>query len=125
MKSIPALFAVFSTLAGCSAGGHTGTTAAPVEPAAVTVRVVNNKFDPATVTVKPGQIVEWVFQQGTHDVVSGRKGSDGACAADGVFKSELQSTGTFRHKFGAAGQHSYFCTPHCEMDMVGTVIVAP
>jgi len=113
-----------TTLAGCGGEGDgTGTNETAAEPAAVTIKVAHNKFQPETATIKPGQIVEWVFEHGSHDVVSGAKGADGACTPDGRFGSGLQSSGTFRHKFTSAGDFKYFCTPHCDLNMVGKVVV--
>ncbi len=99
-------------LAGCSAGkpdpvpSDTG-----VEPA-VTVRVIDNTFEPAHVSVKPGQAVRWVFEgPDQHDVVAG----------DGSFVSELMSSGEYVHVFATAGDFLYDCSIHPEM--TGTVTV--
>ncbi|MBN9613619.1 MAG: cupredoxin domain-containing protein [Actinobacteria bacterium] len=82
-----------------------------VEPA-VTVHVTDNRFDPATVEIAPGQAVRWVFEgPGEHDVVAG----------DGSFVSELVTSGEYVHVFEKAGQFPYDCSIHPEM--VGSVTV--
>lgn len=122
-----ALMGSVTSLASCSSND-----AETVEPAAATVQVTNNKFTPPTVTVKVGQIVEWQFAQGVHDVTSGSN-AGGASAADPIkctpdakFTSgEPQAKGTYRMKFTAAGTYPYFCTPHCDLKQFGTVTVTP
>lgn len=82
-----------------------------VEPA-VTVRVVDNRFEPASVQIAPGQAVRWVFEgPGEHDVVAG----------DGSFVSDLVTSGEYVHVFEKAGQYPYDCSIHPEM--VGAVTV--
>ena len=117
-----ALAVCASALASCG-GGDAGTTE---EPAAVTVSVTNNKFTPADVTIKAGQIVEWQFQQGVHDVTSGTATETApiTCKPDGKFTSgEPQGSGKFRFKFTTAGKFDYYCTPHCDLKQFGTVTV--
>ncbi len=110
---------------GCGDSEPGGSSTGAVK-ADYTVIVKNYEFVPKDLTIKPGQTVEWVFQQGTHDVVSGTKSGD-VCTGDGKFKSELQSTGTYRFKFDSAGSYPYFCTPHCAdpYNQTGTIVVAP
>lgn len=80
--------------------------------AAVTVMVIDNKFEPSRVEVKPGQAVRWVFAGSMeHDVV----------AADGSFVSELQTSGEYVHVFDRAGEFLYDCSIHPEMTGVVTV----
>jgi len=98
--------------AGCSsgdvgAGAATGTT--------VQVRVLDMKFDPAVVTISPGDTVEWAWEASLpHDVAS----MEGAPVA---FASELQTSGTYAQTFETAGVYDYTCTPHPQM--TGQVIV--
>ena len=89
------------------AGAATGTT--------VQVRVLDMKFDPAVVTISPGDTVEWVWEASLpHDVAS----MEGAPVA---FASELQTSGTYAQTFETAGVYDYTCTPHPQM--TGQVIV--
>lgn len=77
------------------------------------VQVIDNKYVPAEVTIKPGQAVRWEFiGREKHDVVSG----------DRSFVSELMPGGnTYTHIFEAAGEFGYTCSIHPEM--VGLVTV--
>lgn len=83
-----------------------------VEPA-VTVRAIDNKFEPAEVEVRVGQAVRWEFA-GTaeHDVV----------ADDGSFVSALMREGSYTHVFEEAGEFGYDCSVHPEMTGVVTVV---
>lgn len=103
-----ALCALVSTVA-CG-GGDTGSESG----AAATVTVKNMSYSPASVTIKKGQTVEWVFDDSglPHDVVED---------SEEAFKSDLLTSGTFRHTFDDAGTFDYHCTPHPMM--VGTVVV--
>lgn len=106
-------------LPACSDDGGTASPA-PVDDAdVVAVTVSSNRFTPETVQVKVGQTVRWTWQSGSHDVKSGT-----SCTADGTFDSgDPQVSGVFERKFEAAGTFPYFCTPHCQMGMTGTVVV--
>lgn len=117
MRNAPlASLLLVAAFVGCGGDDKETTT-----PADVTIEVVNNKYVPADVTIKPGQTVEWVFKQGLHDVVAGSKTT--VCTPNGQFKSELLSSGSFRHTFETAGDYPYFCTPHCGENMLGAVHV--
>ncbi|MET0199064.1 MULTISPECIES: plastocyanin/azurin family copper-binding protein [Nocardiaceae] len=83
------------------------------EPAA-TVRVENMSYSPASVTIKKGETVEWVFDDNglPHDVVE---------SSNETFKSELLTEGSYTYTFEEAGTFDYHCTPHPMM--LGTVVV--
>lgn len=84
-----------------------------------TVTLSNDKFDPATITVKVGETVKWKWADGVHDVVSGS-----SCTPDGKFSSgDPVAGGTFERKFDVAGTYDYFCSVHCAGGMVGRVVV--
>lgn len=117
---------------GSSGGGQPGATSGHAAPAptsvaagavaddaevAATVRVAGFAYSPATVTIKAGQTVEWVFADGPipHDVVG-----TSTNAPDG-FASEQMSEGTFAFTFTAPGTYDYFCSIHPQM--VGKVVV--
>jgi plastocyanin len=106
-------------LLGCSSDTTPAGTA-DAGGAAATVSLKDNLFSPATVTIKSGQTVRWTWVNGAHDVVSGPN-----CAGDGKFKSGpvAGAPNTFDFKFDTAGTFEYFCTPHCQMGMKGTIIV--
>lgn len=94
-------------LAGCARPGKPAVV--PSDDgvkAAVTVRAIDNKFEPAEIEIAPGQAVRWVFEgQMEHDVV----------AEDGSFVSELQKGGSYTHLFESVGEFAYDCSIHPEM----------
>lgn len=111
MKKLLILIATLAAVLGltaCSSDG--GDSGAP----AVTVRVENMAYTPASVTIKKGETVEWVFDDNglPHDVVE--SGSE-------LFRSELVTEGTYSYTFEEAGTFDYHCTPHPMM--LGTVVV--
>lgn len=83
--------------------------------AVVTVRVYDNAYEPAEVTITPDQAVRWVFEgPADHDVV----------ADDGSFVSELVREGDYTHLFSEEGSYEYDCSIHPEMRGV-VHVVAP
>jgi plastocyanin len=100
-----------ATTAGTSTTTGGGTTTG--DSATVQVIMNNRSYDPATVTVRPGDTVTWVNQDAPqHDVV----------ADNGEFKSDLfDKGGTFSFTFSKAGTYPYHCTIH--PGMTGMVVV--
>ena len=83
----------------------------------VTVNMEDNFFDQANITVEPGTTVTWVQNgQNPHTTTS----------YDGLWDSgmiEGGSDGTFSFTFEEPGTYDYYCIPHEEMGMVGSVTV--
>lgn len=110
-----AVLAALAGLVGAGAlAGASGCSMRKPEPvpsdddvkAAVTVRVIDNAFEPAEVQIAPGQGVRWVFEgRSEHDVV----------ADDRSFVSELLREGSYTHQFPESGDFSYVCSVHPEM----------
>lgn len=83
----------------------------------VTVRLEDNFFDPANITVEPGTTVTWV-QSGNNPHTT--------TSYDGLWDSgmiEGGSGGTFSFTFEEPGTYDYFCIPHEAMGMIGSVTV--
>ena len=83
----------------------------------VTVRMEDNFFDPANITVEPGTTVTWV-QSGNNPHTT--------TSYDGLWDSgmiEGGSGGTFSFTFEEPGTYDYFCVPHEQLGMIGTVTV--
>ena len=83
-------------------------------------------FQPATVSIQPGDTVRWTWRTSGHTVTSGDiNGSSGI--PNGIFASGLQSQNyVYSYTFSNAGTYDYYCGPHYSMGMVGTVnVVAP
>lgn len=89
-------------------------TATPVPqgaPASVTVSAEAIVFSPATVTIRAGGKVTWVWANKTYHNVSGPG-----------FASEVSNTGPFSTAFANPGTYAYACEIHPDT-MRGTVIV--
>jgi plastocyanin len=83
----------------------------------VTVRMEDNFFAPANITVEPGTTVTWV-QSGNNPHTT--------TSYDGLWDSgmiEGGSGGTFSFTFEEPGTYDYFCIPHEDLGMVGSVTV--
>src|SRR3712207_234399 len=83
----------------------------------VTVRMEDNFFSPANITVEPGTTVTWV-QSGNNPHTT--------TSYDGLWDSgmiEGGSGGTFSFTFKEPGTYDYFCIPHEDLGMVGSVTV--
>lgn len=86
----------------------------PVTAATVTVEIRNNFFSPASVTIQVGDTVTWIQRGSNHDTVSN----------DGLWSSGLMRLNeTFSFTFNNPGTFRYFCTPHRNAGMLGTVNV--
>jgi plastocyanin len=84
----------------------------------VTVGMEDNFFDEAEIAVEPGTTVTWV-QRGQYGHTT--------TSYDGLWDSGLiegGTDGTFSYTFEDPGTYEYFCEPHEEMGMVGTVTVS-
>ena len=83
----------------------------------VTVRMEDNFFDQANITVEPGTTVTWV-QSGNNPHTT--------TSYDGLWDSgmiEGGSGGTFSFTFEEPGTFEYFCIPHESLGMIGSVTV--
>jgi plastocyanin len=89
--------------------------------ATVTVSVADscNCFSPSSISIHAGDTVQWTWNDGGHSTTSGS-----TCSPNGLWDSGLRPRGaTFSHTFNTAGTFPYFCTPHCDLGMVGTITV--
>src|SRR4029077_15920981 len=79
----------------------------------------NLVFDPASVTIHPGDQVKWTWDSGGPSTTSGSPGMP-----NGIWDSGIHNGGaTFTRTFNSAGTFPYYCTPHSCCGMVGTVMV--
>jgi 6-phosphogluconolactonase len=108
-----ALFVVVAALLACDTAN------------AATIRVQVGKgglkFTPQTISILPGDTVQWVWAADGHSSTSGTPGNP-----DGLWDSGVQNRGfTFSHTFPSAGTFNYYCTPHggC-CGMIGSVVVS-
>lgn len=101
------------------------------EAPAKEVRMTNKlTFEPKTITIKSGETVIWKNVSGmvhsATDVPSmATKPQDAALPRNAKeFNSGMISPGKdYSHTFTVPGTYKYFCIPHEELGMVGTIIV--
>ena len=94
--------------------------------ATANVSVTDNMFmdgvsNTNTTTINAGDMVTWTVASGSaaHTITSGSN-----CTSDGKFDSGNKKAGeTFSFTFNTVGTYPYFCSYHCSMGMVGTVVV--
>lgn len=76
-------------------------------------------FIPSSITIAPGDTVEWVWGGGIHTATSGS-----SCTPDGLFDLPLDGTApTVSYTFTNPGTYDYYCIPHCVLGMTGVVNV--
>ncbi len=87
------------------------------------VRTGNYAFSPATVTVRTGDTVTWLWVDGSHTTTSGAS-SQPADNPGALWNSPLDAAHpSFSYTFSQAGSFPYFCIPHEFMGMTGSVMV--
>lgn len=112
----------------CSVGGHCTSGnqygALILGGNGVTHVITTNGFayEPAELSVNPGDTVIWEHGGGTHTVTFGED-----CVSDGGLNESLSSTnGAIVWRVPeelAGGTQNYFCAPHCGFGMVGSIEV--
>ena len=73
-----------------------------------------NRFEPAEVTVPVGTRVTWMLVSGGHSTTS----------ETGLWDSGVLTQGSFSHTFTQPGTYGFYCIPHRDRGMVGTITVA-
>lgn len=127
-KSAAPIVALF-ILAGCASDGPANAPA-PSDVAA-TIEMTNTfSFSPQTLRIKTGDTVEWrntSFM--THTVTDDPQKNPslatvppGAIAFD---SGRIPSGQVFRQKFTTPGTYRYYCIPHDDLGMTGTIVVEP
>jgi plastocyanin len=89
------LVPVLGACGGSDSGG------AVSDAAAGHVNVIDNKFDPKSIEVSPGDTVTWDFKGKAQHNVHGKG-----------FDSGNKNSGTFEYKFNSSGTYEYICTIH-------------
>ena len=108
LKAAMRAFLLLSALTVWTAGCSTG------DGSSVTVQVLDNAFDPSTVTISSGTRVNWGWNgRNPHNVVF--------APGTGLASSATQTDGAFNVTFSTAGSYNYECTVH--PGMTGTVVV--
>ena len=102
-------------LAGCgSAAKDTGlpTSPSPEPEKGTIIKVIDSAFDPATVTVKPGDLVKWKFVGSAPHNVKFLKlpvNSHPSCTPSGGCGA---AGDVFTHTFDKPGDYLYYCVIH-------------
>jgi plastocyanin len=109
------LLAAAAALAALGCSGDDAPSEAGDSGGDFTVGVVNNAFDPATLTVPVASTVVWQWNSAgvEHNVTF----QDGATSGN-------KNSGSFPRTFPTAGVYSYQCTIHGAQGMTGTVTVS-
>ncbi|WP_439026256.1 plastocyanin/azurin family copper-binding protein [Haloarchaeobius sp. DT45] len=112
-------------LAGCLGDGDDGGNTATQEPGTVAVGPGGNfVFTPEEITVSTGETVTWQWESDNHNVVveSQPDGADWPGTAGG--ETKVYDKGhTYEYTFEVPGTYEYYCSPHRNVGMVGTVVV--
>lgn len=116
---IPVLVVVCLIMTGCS-DSPTDSGNDNDLPDGDVVEMVGHSFSPAEIEVTVGTTVTWVNESNeAHTVTSGSGGNH-----DGIFDSGAVDPGDqFTFTFEETGTYDYFCIPHLEAGMTGTVTV--
>jgi len=107
-RIVPLAVVSLALLLPACGGGDGVSDAAPGH-----VNVIDNAFEPKTITIAVGDTVTWDFKgSAQHNVIGDNN----------AFKSKTMGKGsTFTHTFNSAGTYDYVCTLHT--GMTGTVEV--
>lgn len=94
-------------------GGMMGVAAGPTAPADASVRMAGSRFEPATLTIRVGEVVRWFNDDALPHTVS---------ATDASWDSgNLVPGQAYGRRFDTAGSYPYVCRYH--PGMVGTIEV--
>jgi plastocyanin len=86
-----------------------------VPPGATKIVLADNRYQPATLTVRPGTTIAWVNNGANLHTIS---------AQDGSFESGAIPPGkAFVYTFSKPGTYAYFCRQHLLNGMSGSIVV--
>jgi plastocyanin len=130
-----------AAVVGTSVAGATTVATRPAVAQSATEHLVEMPdslvFDPASLTVAPGDTVVWRttgnvghsvtayeddLPEGAEYFASGGFGSESA-ARRAYPRGDVPAGGEYRHSFEVEGDYEYFCIPHESVGMVGTIRV--
>lgn len=126
MRRLAVPFVVLLLVPGCSGGG--GASGKTVE------MVEGQRFDPESLTVAPGTTVEFVNVSSEAHTVTAYEGRAPEPFSSGGFDSEeaarddlaealVGQEASFEFTFDEPGTYEYFCIPHEDQGMKGTIVV--
>ena len=79
-------------------------------------------FSPKNITINVGDTVEWINEEGYHNV-NGKKSHSRNKNNPTSFGNKVGSGWTYKFTFTKPGTYNYQCDPHLSADMVGTIKV--
>lgn len=123
------MLVITMALAGCSSSStdsgmpdddNNGNNGSTNPPAAADVTMEGLSFLPGELTVEVGSTVTWRNESSViHTVTSGTDGTH-----DGLFDSgNLGPDEEFSYTFTEEGSYPYYCIPHVNQGMTGTITV--
>jgi plastocyanin len=81
-------------------------------------------YEPAELTVAPGESVTWSWASANHNVVPSSQPDDANWSGTEGGASETYDDGyTYEYTFETPGTYEYYCSPHEGLGMIGTVVV--
>ena len=92
---------------------HAASSGSELASENITVRINGMRFEPSSITVKPGTTVTWIHGNSMPHTITGN--------ADGLRSSTLYGGQQYSHTFDATGRYDYVCDFHPSMK--GSVIV--
>ena len=85
-----------------------------------TVSVVDNEYQPDSLTIEPGTTVQWIWEGNNHNINPTEQPDD----ADWEGHLPLEDEGfEYEFTFEIEGSYEYVCDPHVGVGMVGTIEV--
>jgi plastocyanin len=128
--SVIAAFAMAFAASGCGLGGPAHER--PASNAAAVVDMGFESYDPADVTIRAGDTVEWrntsiIAHTVTDDPRRAKKQGDAGVpsGAQPFDSGEIAAGQVYTRTFTTPGTYRYFCTHHEDDGMVATVVVKP
>ena len=124
MTKVLAACVMALALVSCSSSDGTGTAVSMAE---------GQRFEPAELTTTVGSTVTWTNDSSESHTVTAYSTAEVYFASGGATSEEtardevadglLDEGETFEMTFDEPGTYQYFCIPHEEQGMVGTIIV--
>ncbi len=128
-QSFAALFAVLLSACGSSGPAYQATGSGVAATVEITSKLT---FEPAEITIRVGDKVEWRNRTLlTHTVTADPRivtDASNVALPEGAspFNSAAIPAGQiFRHTFTVPGTYRYLCLPHAGQEMFGIVVVEP
>ena len=114
------IYVIIALAVGLAPAGCDSPTEANGEAEPDEVVMEGNAFLPPDIEVEAGTTVTWINEdQVVHTVTSGTDGEH-----DGIFDSgNLQGGEEWSYEFNEPGTYEYYCIPHVDAGMTGTVTV--